>query len=587
MEHCQADGRCSLKPVCTVTGSTVIGFTSALHSVPDRCSYSLLKSSSLPGLHVLGMFTEKRRKDLSFLNRVILQLNKNGAEISLEQGSRVKVNGEFLTVGAKPQMVHSVELSKGEMGVTATFQDSNHTVSVVFDGNTAIIYLSGSSEVPVQGLCGNSSSDLSQQKLSDYSETGCETQYEDDADGRISCNSTAKWCKLLEEGPFTACNSYVNPEPFIQACTQTLCRYPAEDGLQCQFLKDYAEVCKHQSNVTIEDWTTYTSCSLAPQADCQDMICSAHEFCGVDSSSRQPRCHCRALYASKYKSTNSFGEPIVCGDKSATVTLANCLLEDKGIDYSVLHLNDQSCRGELDNLTNMVTFRFNSGNTCGTVVQANNSQIIYKNSIMTQNISMFGMISRHDMVHMDFSCHYNNPDVKTLGIRFRHNSVIQHISSGEWNYNLTMEAYTSRDRTKPSDYDTTVDLNQRLWVELKTFGLDEDMIAIVTDSCWATDQPSPTRGLRYDLIINGCPNPKDPTVQVEGNGLGTSNSFSFNSFQFTGGNGNVYLHCQVELCVKQADSCIQRCNQIVRGRRSARPKYEDENPTFISVVWTY
>lgn len=48
--------------------------------------------------------------------------------------------------------------------------------------------------------------------------------------------------------------------------------------------------------------------ALAPQADCQDMICSAHEFCGVDSSSRQPRCHCRALYASKYKSTNSFGK---------------------------------------------------------------------------------------------------------------------------------------------------------------------------------------------------------------------------------------------------------------------------------------
>lgn len=62
------------------------------------------------------------------------------------------------------------------------------------------------------------------------------------------------------------------------------------------------------------------------------------------------------------------GEPTICTQKSASVTLAKCLLEDKGIDYSVLHLNDQACKGEMDNLTHMVTFSFNSSNTCGTVV---------------------------------------------------------------------------------------------------------------------------------------------------------------------------------------------------------------------------
>lgn len=81
--------------------------------------------------------------------------------------------------------------------------------------------------------------------------------------------------------------------------------------------------------------------------------------------------------------------------------------------------------------------------------------------------------------------------------------MIQHISSGEWKYNLTMEAYTNHDLTKPIDSDADIDLNQRLWVELKTYGLEEDRVAVVTDSCWATDQPSPTAGLRYNLIING------------------------------------------------------------------------------------
>lgn len=62
------------------------------------------------------------------------------------------------------------------------------------------------------------------------------------------------------------------------------------------------------------------------------------------------------------------GEPTVCEQKSALVTLANCLLEDQGIDYSVLHLNDQACKGEMDNMTHMVTFSFDSSDTCGTVV---------------------------------------------------------------------------------------------------------------------------------------------------------------------------------------------------------------------------
>lgn len=61
------------------------------------------------------------------------------------------------------------------------------------------------------------------------------------------------------------------------------------------------------------------------------------------------------------------------------------------------------------------------------------------------------------------------------------------------------------------------------------------------------------------MFLSSCPNPKDPTVKVEGNGLGISNLFSFNTFQFTGSNGNVFLHCKVELCVKHGDNCVPVC----------------------------
>lgn len=45
-----------------------------------------------------------------------------------------------------------------------------------------------------------------------------------------------------------------------------------------------------------------------PQALCQDMFCSTHEFCGENSNGREPRCCCRAIFASKYRSTSTFGE---------------------------------------------------------------------------------------------------------------------------------------------------------------------------------------------------------------------------------------------------------------------------------------
>lgn len=150
-------------------------------------------------------------------------------------------------------------------------------------------------------------------------------------------------------------------------------------------------------------------------------------------------------------------------------------------------------------------------------------------------------------------------------------------------------AYTDPDRTEAILPSTNVQLDQKVWMELKADGLDENMV-LVTDSCWATDQPAPTGSLRYDLVIKGCetqrcarwlnlslwllaspchvcffmflsrcPNPADQTVQVEGNGVGTSNYFSFNMFQFSGKTGDVFLHCRLQLCVGQSNTCEPVC----------------------------
>ena len=85
------------------------------------------------------------------------------------------------------------------------------------------------------------------------------------------------------------------------------------------------------------------------------------------------------------------------------------------------------------------------------------------------------------------------------------------------------------------------------WVRLTAMLIDQTWVAC----CW------PISTMSALLCLTSCPNPDDHTVRVEGNGLGTSNYFSFNTFQFSGENSNVYLHCKVELCIRQSDNCIQ------------------------------
>ncbi|XP_051282972.1 uncharacterized protein LOC127378337 [Dicentrarchus labrax] len=582
-ESCIGNNMC-VKPadVCTVTASSIIDFSSRVHSVPDRCVYSLMKPLGSSAFNLLAGFRERRRQDVAFLDHLILSLNGSSVKIYLEQGGRVRDGQQTLTLNATGQVVHGVELSKNQTGVTAKIPSINATV--FFDGNTA--HVTGHFGA-MEGLCGNPANSsqnftLSAAKSSNDSAASCETLHKQTADSSINCTRTTEYCNLIKQAPFTVCHNHSDPEPFVTACTDTLCKYPAVDGLnKCQFLEAYAESCRLKVTITVENWRSNASCSAVPQASCQDQDCSAHEFCGEKLGSTS--CLCRAIFAAKYNSTNSLGEPTVCTQNSATLTLAGCLLTDKGIDYSALHLKDQNCTGHIDSKTHMVTFSFNSSNTCGAEVMKNNSQVLYKNTVMMANAS--GIITRNDQVEIDFSCLYAVPEVKSVSFKIKDSSVVKQIVSGVWNYTVTMNAYNDSGHKNLVNANTEVGLNQKIWVELKTDGLDNNIVTVVTDSCWASNDSSPNGTLRYDLVKNGCPNAADKTVMMEGNGVGTSNGFSFNMFEFSGKTGDIYLHCKLELCLTQSNACAPSCGGL-RKRRSLRSKYADGNPALISMTWT-
>ena len=67
-------------------------------------------------------------------------------------------------------------------------------------------------------------------------------------------------CNLLRQAPFSACHNHTDPEPFITACTETLCNYRLVDGVDCQFMEAYAQSCSLKADITLEDWRSTTTC---------------------------------------------------------------------------------------------------------------------------------------------------------------------------------------------------------------------------------------------------------------------------------------------------------------------------------------
>ncbi|XP_024144851.1 alpha-tectorin [Oryzias melastigma] len=580
-EVCHLGSGCVPRPdVCSVTASAVIDFNGRLHAVSDRCAYTLMKPRGDAGFHLLAGFRERRRRDVMFLDHLVLWLREPNATIVLDQGGEVRVNGGVMQLNETAQVVQGAELLKDQTGVTARIPSFN--ITVYFDGTTAHV---AGTPTAVEGLCGNPSdpsqtTTLSEAKATAYSEPGCEIQHTDPVNKTTDCNSTADRCKLLQHSAFASCQPHADPHAYITACTDTLCNYPPADGLRCQFLKAYSATCSLRTGNTAQ-WREAAGCNFDISASCLDQYCSPHEFCGERNGDIS--CICRADFAYKHRSKNTLGDPAVCTQSSASLSLAICLLESKGVDYTSLHLKDQRCRGRVNAKSHMVTFGFSLNNTCGTEATMNGSQVLYTNTIMTRNRSQ-SVIFRHNAAAINFSCSFLKPSSRTLAFKVKESSIEEHIVTGIWNYTLRMNAYVDGSHTTLVEPSSVVELNQRIWMELSTEGLDDQTVAMVINSCWATDRPLGNDTARYDLIINGCPNPQDRTVRMDSNGAGTTNYFSFSMFEFVnnkGGTEEIYLHCKLEMCLKHGNSCIQNC----KAKRRRRSLFRRPKQAVISMTW--
>ncbi|GAA6088480.1 uncharacterized protein LOC113662189, partial [Tachysurus ichikawai] len=256
-----------------------------------------------------------------------------------------------------------------------------------------------------------------------------------------------------------------------------------------------------------------------------------------------------------------------CSGSSGSLSMSRCQLFEAGYPSNVLHLNDPICRGEVQN--DRLVFYFDSQyNKCETTLENNQTHIIFKNNVGTTD--GMGVISHVGGLNIAFSCVYPLIQSISMPMAFQATgSVISKELSTEGTYHISMIPYPDSTFQIPFVGNVTLEVNQQLYIAVQVDQFDSNQIALVLDNCWATPVNEVDYYIRWDLITNECPNPADGTVEGLQNGVSTSSYFSFRMFTFTGFTKNIYLHCQVHLCLQGSGNCAVPCNgQLSRRRRS-------------------
>ncbi|TSL75237.1 Pancreatic secretory granule membrane major glycoprotein GP2 [Bagarius yarrelli] len=298
------------------------------------------------------------------------------------------------------------------------------------------------------------------------------------------------------------------------------------------------------SNVNITGRWAF-QCAVAP---CSNLSCSSNEVCrqinGVYG------CACGYITTS---SPNIYDPINTCSGTAGSLSLSRCLLFEAGYDADVLHLNDPNCKGELQ--SDRLVFSFDS-NTCGTTLENNNTHIILKNNVEMTNA--IGVISRDGGFNIAVSCVY--PLIQSISMPTSIDatgSVVSVNHSTEGLYQISMIPYTDDTFTVSYSGNVMLEVNHQMYISVQVDRFDSTQVALVIDSCWATPVDQIDYSVHWDLIVNECPNPNDGTVAVLQNGVSTSSHFSFRMFTFTGLSNNIYLHCQVHLCLQNTENCTR------------------------------
>ncbi|GLD73381.1 uncharacterized protein AKAME5_002470600 [Lates japonicus] len=261
---------------------------------------------------------------------------------------------------------------------------------------------------------------------------------------------------------------------------------------------------------------------------------------------------------------------VTCNETTIKVEVEKSYLIRRNEDN--LHLNDftnPACNlTRLSNTTHLVAVM--SLNNCGTLVEEDDDNIIFKNEITSADTTQ--IISRQHDVEITFQCAYPKRTNLTLG--FTHKNPYAFTEKGFGAFTFDFEFFESqrfRKQVDASTYPVEVYLKQMIFMQIRaTTSIPNTELFV--ESCRATPYDNPNSRISYTIIQNGCV--KDKTVQIYPSSK-SQFRFGMEAFEFIGAHEQVYITCSVILCetgipgTRCSQGCIQSNSGNHRSKREA------------------
>ncbi|XP_054860582.1 alpha-tectorin-like [Amphiprion ocellaris] len=565
---------------CTVWGDPhYITFDGVVSHFQGTCSYIITESvghrTGETQFHVTATNNHRGNNRVSFVSVVDVYIvyQTENVHVRLGPNRRVKVNGTATSLPTTVGTLAQVE----RQGNYIVLNSSD--LIVQFDGrSTLLVRIGPQRRNRVIGMCGNSNGNSADDKVlpngtvaqndnefghswkAPTSQAGCGSTDETGDDGLSNCALVAKYsevCSVITDtsGPFSSCHLHADPEPFFDSCVYDLCLYTPANSMQCSAAEAYERTCS-VLGLNITEWRSGLHC--AESDPCEHLDCTEDEWCGEKDGVYD--CFCDERH--HRPNNESYDSVITCANSTGTMSVSRCQLFEAGFHSSALHLRDDSCNATLQD--GRLVFHFdNDDQLCGTVLRSNGTHFMYENTIRGDVDPHGGVISRQRNINLRFCCEYplNEALSMAVGINPLESIVRKKLPSGQGEYHTKMILYQDAGYRFPFTSSQTVDIevDEKVYVEVRTEGIDQTQISTILESCWATPVNIASNPVRWDLITEECPNAADGTVAMLQNGVSTVARFSFRMFSFTN-YSSLYMHCQTHLCFLRNNNCTARCH---------------------------
>ncbi|XP_047196003.1 ZP domain-containing protein-like [Hippoglossus stenolepis] len=258
---------------------------------------------------------------------------------------------------------------------------------------------------------------------------------------------------------------------------------------------------------------------------------------------------------------------VICNESSMTVSVEKASFPRLHEDH--MQLNDPSntaCSLQRhSNSTHIIAII--PLNACGTQIEEDNENLIFKNEITTVD-NPSDLITRKHQMEVQFYCQYpKQGNVSLSFVAHRKNITVWEKGFGTFTYQF--EFYPNNQfqtMMDPAAYPLEYDIGNRIYMKIKATS-SVNNTELFVESCRAAPYDNPNYQPTYSIFENGCK--MDPTVQIHSPAEQKEFKFSMEAFKFIGLNNQVYISCSVMMC--EAGNSNTRCSKGCISSTSTSP----------------